>query len=223
MKCNMLRFKTVFRHGRKNCITSSLFSFLTNIGNHILPPCFAYKLQCTHNEQYAKHVQHLPDIWWVQTQYQLEYTALKHTAPDARKTGQVASKVLLAGAVWRVIQLVKQNVAAAFAMFFLTYDININMNSYFVALHSLMSYGITFWWNSAIKRHLWTMAATKWKVSCMEIVSKSNILPLASEHPLSVLSLIVDINKFRTNSNIGYIIWIPNTDISILCQTLTSV
>ena len=31
------------------------------------------------------------------------------------------------------------------------YKYFINLNSYFVALHSLMSYGITFWWNSAIK------------------------------------------------------------------------
>lgn len=88
------------------------------------------------------------------------------------------------------------------------YFFNINMNSYFVALHSLMSYGITFCWNSGIKRHLWTMAATKWKVSSMEIISKLIILPFASEHPLSVLSLIVGMNKFWTNSNIGYIIWI---------------
>ena len=103
------------------------------------------------------------------------------------------------------------------------YKYFINLNSYFVALHSLMSYGITFWWNSAIKRHLWTMAATKWKVTCMEIVSKLNILPFAREHPLSVLSPIVDMSKFRTNSNTGYIIWIQNTDISFPCQTLISV
>jgi hypothetical protein len=32
-------------------------------------------------------------------QYQLEYIALKHMAPDAQKTGQVASTVLFGGAV----------------------------------------------------------------------------------------------------------------------------
>jgi hypothetical protein len=57
----------------------------------------------------------------------------------------------------------------------------------------------------------------------MEMISKFNIRPLASEHPLSVLSLIVDKNKFWTNSNTGYIMWIqnryhipmPNTNLSI--------
>jgi len=41
------------------------------------------------------------------------------------------------------------------------------------------------------------MADTKGKVSCMEMVSQSNILPLVSEHPLSVLSLFVDMKKIE--------------------------
>ena len=179
--------------------------FLTNFDNHITAGCFTYTLHCTHNEQYKNHAQHLPEIWWVQTQYQLEYNELKQTNPDAHKTGQVASTVQLAGADWLqsdAICHIKCCCSICYAVSDKWYNHKYSLYtiSFFVSLQSLISYAITFWWNSTTQWHLWTMAGIKWKVSCMEMVSKFSILPLASEHPLSVLSLIVDMKKFQTNS-----------------------
>jgi hypothetical protein len=56
----------------------------------------------------------------------------------------------------------------------------------------------------------------------MEMVSKFNILPLASGRPLLALLLIVEMKKFRTNSSIHnmdtkhrYQIHMLNTNLSI--------
>jgi hypothetical protein len=47
------------------------------------------------------------------------------------------------------------------------------------------------------------MAGTKMRASYMELFKKFNILPLASEYLLSLLSFVVDnIEKFETNSDI---------------------
>jgi hypothetical protein len=73
--------------------------------------------------------------------------------------------------------------------------------------HSIMSYGIIFWGNSTDfkkmsyiqKKIIRIMAGAKRRVSCRELFKKFNILPLASEFLLSLLSFVVDnIEKFQT-------------------------
>jgi hypothetical protein len=72
-----------------------------------------------------------------------------------------------------------------------------------------MSYGIIFWGNSTDskkvfyiqKRIIRIMAGAKRRASCRELFKKFNILPLASEFLLSILSFVVDnMEKFQTNS-----------------------
>jgi hypothetical protein len=66
------------------------------------------------------------------------------------------------------------------------------------------------------------MAGTKRRASCRELFKKFNILPLASEFLLLLLSFVVDnIEKFQTNSDIHnistryrYNLHVPNTDLS---------
>jgi hypothetical protein len=74
-----------------------------------------------------------------------------------------------------------------------------------------MSYGIIFWGNSTDskkvfyiqKRNIRIMAGAKRRASCKELFKKFNILPLASEFSLSLLSFVVDnMEKFQTNSDI---------------------
>jgi hypothetical protein len=69
------------------------------------------------------------------------------------------------------------------------------------------------------------MAGTKRRASCRELFKKFNILPLASEFFLSLLSFVVDnIETFQTNSDIHnittryrYNLHVPNTNLS-KCQ-----
>jgi hypothetical protein len=91
--------------------------------------------------------------------------------------------------------------------------------------HVIWSY---FWGNSTDskkvfyiqKRIIRIMAGTKRRASCRKLFKKFNILPLASEFLLSLLSFVVDnIEKFQTNSNIHNIstryrnnLHVPNTN-----------
>jgi hypothetical protein len=93
-----------------------------------------------------------------------------------------------------------------------------------------MSYGIIFWGNSTDskkvfyiqKRIIRIMAGAKRRASCRELFKKCNILPLASEFLLSLLSFVVDnMEKFQTNSDIHsistryrYNLHIPNSKLS---------
>jgi hypothetical protein len=93
-----------------------------------------------------------------------------------------------------------------------------------------MSYGIIFGGNSTDSKNYFTskntiiriMAATKRIASCRELLKKFNILPLASEFLLSLLSFVVDnMKKFQTNSHIHsistryrYNLHVPNTNLS---------
>jgi hypothetical protein len=66
------------------------------------------------------------------------------------------------------------------------------------------------------------MANTKRRASCRELFKKCNILPLASEFLLSLLSFVVDnLETFQTNSDIRsvstryrYNLHVPNTNLS---------
>jgi hypothetical protein len=49
------------------------------------------------------------------------------------------------------------------------------------------------------------VAATKMRASCWELFKKLNILPLASEFLLSILSFLMNTEKFQTNSDINSI------------------
>jgi hypothetical protein len=79
---------------------------------------------------------------------------------------------------------------------------------YFACFHSVMSYGTIFYRNSEdskrvfiIQKKLIRTAGAERRVSCRELLKKFNILPLASEFLLSVLSFVVDnMGKFQTNS-----------------------
>jgi hypothetical protein len=82
---------------------------------------------------------------------------------------------------------------------------------YFAYFHSIMSYVIIFWGNSTDSKKVFyiqqkiirIMEGTKRRASCRELFKKFNILPLASEFLLSLLSFLVDnIEKFQTNSDI---------------------
>jgi hypothetical protein len=73
-----------------------------------------------------------------------------------------------------------------------------------------MSYGVIFWGNSAGKKRVFIiqqkiiriLAGVKRRVFCRELFKKFNILPLASEFLLSLLSFVVDnMEKFQTNSD----------------------
>jgi hypothetical protein len=93
-----------------------------------------------------------------------------------------------------------------------------------------MSYGIIFWGNSTDskkvfytqKRIIRIMAGAKRRAPCRELFNKFNILPLASEFLLSLLSFIVDnMDKFQTNSDIHsistryrYNFHVPNSNLS---------
>jgi hypothetical protein len=51
------------------------------------------------------------------------------------------------------------------------------------------------------KRIIRIMAGCKWRAFCRELCKKFNILPLASELSLSLLSFMVDnMEQFQTNS-----------------------
>jgi hypothetical protein len=98
-----------------------------------------------------------------------------------------------------------------------------------VYFHSTMSCGIIFWGNSTYSKKVFyiqkkiirTMAGTKRRASCRKLFKKFNILPLASEFLLSLLSFVVDnIKKYQTNSDIHnistryrYNIHVPNTNL----------
>jgi hypothetical protein len=93
-----------------------------------------------------------------------------------------------------------------------------------------MSHGIIFWGNSTDskkvsyiqKKIIRIMADTKRRASFRELFKKFNILPLASEILLSLLSCVVDIiETFQTNSDIHnistryrYNLHLPNTNLS---------
>jgi hypothetical protein len=92
-----------------------------------------------------------------------------------------------------------------------------------------MPCGIIFWVNSTDSKKVFyiqkkiirIMAGTKRRASCRELFKKLDILLLASEFLLSLLSFVVDnIETFQTNSDIHEV---QDTDITFLCQTLTSV
>jgi hypothetical protein len=63
-----------------------------------------------------------------------------------------------------------------------------------------MSYGVIFWGNSTDSRKVFyiqkkiirIMVGTKRRASCRELFKKFNILPLASEFLLSLLSFVVE-------------------------------
>jgi hypothetical protein len=82
---------------------------------------------------------------------------------------------------------------------------------YFAYFHSVMSYGVIFWGNSTDSKRVFIipkkiiriMTGAKRRVSCRELFKKFNILPLANEFLLSLLSFIVgNMEKFQTNSDI---------------------
>jgi hypothetical protein len=93
-----------------------------------------------------------------------------------------------------------------------------------------MLYGIIFWGNSTDSKQVFyiqkkiirIMASTKRRDSCREFFKKFNILPLASEFLLSLLSLLVDnIEKCKIKSDIRnistryrYNLHVPNTNLS---------
>jgi hypothetical protein len=65
------------------------------------------------------------------------------------------------------------------------------------------------------------MEGTKRRASCRELFKKCNILPLASKFLFSLLSFVVDTEKFQTNSDIHNIstryrhnFRVPNTNLS---------
>jgi hypothetical protein len=104
---------------------------------------------------------------------------------------------------------------------------------YFAYFHSIMSYGIIFWGNSTDSKKVFyiqkkifrIMAGTRRRASCGELFKKFNILSLASESLLSLLSFVVDnIETFQTNSDIHNIstkyrhnLHVTNTNLS-KCQ-----
>jgi hypothetical protein len=101
---------------------------------------------------------------------------------------------------------------------------------YFAYFHSIISYGIIFWGNSTDskkvfyikKRIIRIMAGAKRRASYRELFKKFNVLPLASEFLLSLLSFVVDnMEKFQTNSAIHsistiyrYNLPVPNSNLS---------
>jgi hypothetical protein len=102
---------------------------------------------------------------------------------------------------------------------------------YFAYFHSIMSYGVIFWGNSTDSKRVFIiqkkiirlMAGVKRRVSCRELFKKFNILPLASEFLLSLLSFVVDNReKFQTNSDIHSINTRPKQDLHQLSADLTS-
>jgi hypothetical protein len=61
------------------------------------------------------------------------------------------------------------------------------------------------------------------KISCRELFKKCNILPLASEFILSLLSFVVDnIEKFKTNSDMHIVNTRHKHDLHMLNANLTS-
>jgi hypothetical protein len=81
----------------------------------------------------------------------------------------------------------------------------------FACFHSVMSYGVICWGNSTDSKRVFIIqkkiisivAGVKRRVSCIELFKKFNILPLASEFLLPLLSFVVDnLEKFQTNSDI---------------------
>jgi hypothetical protein len=92
-----------------------------------------------------------------------------------------------------------------------------------------MSYGIIFWRNSTDSKRVFTiqkkiiMAGVKRRVSYRELFKKFNILPLASEFLLSLLSFVVDnMEKFQANSDIHSINTKHKHDFHQLSTNLTS-
>jgi hypothetical protein len=82
---------------------------------------------------------------------------------------------------------------------------------YFAYFHSVMSYGVIFWGNSTDSKRVFIiqkkiiiiMAGVKRRVSCRKLSNKFNMLPLASEFLLSLLSFVVDnTEKLQTISDI---------------------
>lgn len=90
-------------------------------------------------------------------------------------------------------------------------SINILKSVYFAYFHSIMSYGLIFWGNSCEsknifllqKRVLRIIANVKKTESCKELFKTHNILPLACEYILALITYTVDnFEHFVTNSNI---------------------
>jgi hypothetical protein len=93
-----------------------------------------------------------------------------------------------------------------------------------------MSYRIIFWGNSTDNKKVFyiqkkiirIMACTNRRALCRELFKKLNILPLASEFLLSLLSFVVEnLETFPVNSNIHnistryrYNLHVPNTNLS---------
>jgi hypothetical protein len=71
---------------------------------------------------------------------------------------------------------------------------------YFAYFHSIISYGIIFWGNLTDSKRVFIiqkkviriMAGVKRRISCRELFKKFNILRVASEFLLSLLSFVVD-------------------------------
>jgi hypothetical protein len=95
--------------------------------------------------------------------------------------------------------------------------------------HSIMSYGVIFYGNTTDSKRVFIiqnkiiriMAGVKRRVPCRELFKKFNILPLASEFLLSLLSFIVDNMKFQTDSDIHRIAYIQGISIISISRMLT--
>jgi hypothetical protein len=80
---------------------------------------------------------------------------------------------------------------------------------YIAYFHSVLSYGLIFWGNSTDsskvfyiqKKIIRIMASVKSRVSCRQLFQKFNILSLASEFILCLLSFVVEnLGKFQRNT-----------------------
>jgi len=80
---------------------------------------------------------------------------------------------------------------------------------YFSTVHSIISYGITFWGNCTYsniifkiqKRVIRIMMNVGNRESCRELLKNLNILPLHSQYILSlVLFVVKNLNMFKSNS-----------------------
>jgi hypothetical protein len=98
---------------------------------------------------------------------------------------------------------------------------------YFAYFHSVLSYGLIFRGNSTgsnkvfyiQKKIIRIMAGVKSGVSCRKLFRKFNMLPLASEFILCLLSFVVEnLDKFQRNTDVHnlnttrkYDLHMPNT------------
>jgi hypothetical protein len=98
---------------------------------------------------------------------------------------------------------------------------------YFAYFHSIMSYGIIFWRNSTDSKKVFyiqkkiirIMTGTKRRASCRELFKKFNILPLSQR--IFALIIIICSGQYRNISN--KFRYPQYTDITFMCQTLTSI